>query len=98
MRENYVQASICHDCGMVIILRQMGNIWKLPYMPARQDKEKHRPTVIFSTMYDATKVKQEANKQYWKMKESDQKPYEKARRKSIDLACDALGYVRKDES
>ena len=57
MKENYVQASICHNCQEIIILRQLGNVWKLPYMPARQDKIEHKPTVIFSTMYDAKKVK-----------------------------------------
>lgn len=93
MRENYVQASICSDCQEVIVLRQLGNIWKLPYMSSRQDKKEHKPTVIFSTMFDARKVKSEANHQYWKMPDRNKMSYNKARRKSIDLACDVLGYV-----
>lgn len=95
MTEHYVQASICYDCQEIIILRQMGNVWKLPYMPARQDKKQHKTTVIVSTMYDAQKIKKEANKQYWDMPDKDKMPYNKAREKSIDLACDVLGYVAK---
>jgi len=64
-------------------------------MPSRQDKEKHEPTVIFATMTDARAVNKEANHQYWKLPQKEQRHYNEARRKSIDLACDVLGYVTK---
>ena len=93
--EHYVQASICFDCQEIIVLRQLGNIWHLPFMPPRQDKKEHKPTIIFATITDAKKVWKEANQLYWKLPQKEQRPYNKARMKSIELACDALGYVDK---
>ena len=77
-------------------MRKPGSmVWKLNNIVAKLDKEKHEPTYIFDTAYDARKIKEKARGLYWKMRESEQANYNKAYEKCIKLALKELEYVTK---
>lgn len=75
MKESYLKASICYKCHDKIVLRQLGNVWKKPYMPTRKDKGcTHVPTIVFNNLWDVTKLSREANTQFWKDKSLSEDP------------------------